>query len=51
MVLLICSSIHSRCLESLYVLSLYDELSAALAEINDSREPGFLRAANGKEPK
>ena len=48
---------HSSCLESLYLLSLYDELSAAVdggvggAEINDSREPEFLRAANGKEPK
>ena len=39
------------------ILSLYDELSAAVdggggvAGINDSREPGFLLAANGGEPK
>ena len=49
----ICTA-HSSCLESLYLLSLYDELSAAVdggAGINDSREPGFLRAAKGKEPK
>ena len=47
---------HSSCLESLYTFSLYYELSAAVqgewgAQINDSREPGCLPAANGSQSK
>ena len=47
---------HSSCLESLFTLSLYDEPSAAVeggggAQINDSREPQFLPAAQGSQPK
>ena len=47
---------HSSCLESLYIFSLYYELSAAVqgewgAQINDSREPGCLPAANGSQSK